>query len=367
MKSLILILSFFAAISSAQAQQADLVMTVGGDINFTKHLWAPNAQGVGAGAQTMTLQKYTAGLISLLQGADVNFGNIETVLTDVSLSPVEKTFNFQTHPNALKHLLDLGFNLFSAANNHAHDYGLKGIEQTLSFFRQYERSHNMAFSGVGANLDDATTPSFFTVRGVRIGFLAFGNNDFYPTQRSAGVLSYNNETHLQMGLKKLREADVDLRFVSIHTGTERMVDLNEGQRAKFNRILRDGNVNIIIGHHPHVVRPIEVIDGRVIFYSLGNYLMTGSANITRSGIPVDYGLMGKIFFRRNSKTGQFDIKAVQAIPLTNTHAQVQQMTPAEASKRVEFLNQLSRKNLGPQSMQFEILNPSGTGQWFNKP
>lgn len=345
------------------SQQADLIMTIGGDVNFTKHLRAPEPDGVRQGNEVIPYSDYTRGLLPLIQGADVNFANIETVITEEDLVPIEKAFNFQTHPNALRHLIDIGFNLFSSANNHSHDYGQRGIEQSLMFYRQFERSSNMSHSGMAENIDEATEPNILTIRGYRIGFLAFGNTSFYPDSNRPGVLSYNKQQHIDTGMRRLREANVDLRVVSIHTGTERMTDLNSGQQAKFNEILRDGSVDLIVGHHPHVVRPVENVNGRMIFYSMGNYLMTGSANITKNGIPTDYGLMAKIYFRKNMESQKLEIKAMQAIPLTNTHAKVQQMVPSEAKKRIDFLNELSQKNLSNTAVRFQIHEATGTGQW----
>ncbi len=363
MKALGIMIFSLMSFSSAFAQQADLVMTIGGDVNFTKHLQLPEATGVKLNSKIVPFADLTRGLVPIIQGADVNFANIETVITDEALSPVEKAFNFQSHPAGLQHLIDIGYNLFSLANNHSHDYGRRGVEQTLFFMRQFERNRGVGHSGLGENIEAAVTPNIFTIRGIRIGFLAFGNNGFYPTASDAGVLSYNKEEHIQTALRKLKDADVDLRIISIHTGTERKVDLDSGQQAKFRRMLELGNVNLIIGHHPHVVRPIENVNGRWIFYSLGNYLMTGSANITGNGVAQDYGLMGKIFFRRNQESGRLDIGAVQAIPVTNTHAYVRQLPADEARKRVEFLNQLSRKNLNESAVEFQIHEPTGTGQW----
>lgn len=364
MKLFLFICICICQFSIAFAQQADLVMTIGGDMNFTKSLWKPISGGVGQDARNVTpYDQLTRGLLPLIQGADVNFANIETVVTETSLSATEKEFNFQTHPQAIQHLIDIGYNMFSLANNHSHDYGLRGVEQSLFHFRQFERARFTAHSGLGANLDEATTPHIFTIRGVRIGFLAFGNTSFYPTVNNAGVLSYNREDHLSISLEKLKKADVDLRIVSIHTGTERQTDLDSGQRKKFARILEMGNVNLIIGHHPHVVRPIEYVNNRMIFYSLGNYLMTGSANITQNGILNDYGLMAKLYFKRNTESQQVELVAVQGIPLTNTHKNVQQMAPAEAKKRIEALNQLSMRNVSEQALQFKVHEATGTGQW----
>src|SRR5262249_46277967 len=63
---------------------------------------------------------------------DVVFGNLETVVTDRNdLDANPKRFDFRTHPDAVRHLVSLGFNVFSTANNHAMDFGLPGARETL--------------------------------------------------------------------------------------------------------------------------------------------------------------------------------------------------------------------------------------------
>ena len=63
---------------------------------------------------------------------DINFANLETVVTDRNdLKPNLKLFGFRTHPSGVRHLMSIGFNAFSTANNHAMDFGLEGGRETL--------------------------------------------------------------------------------------------------------------------------------------------------------------------------------------------------------------------------------------------
>lgn len=356
----------FFILSTAQARQADLILTAGGDVNFSKHLWKPNSQGVGSGRVTMTFEEMTRGLVPLIQGADVNFANIETVVTDrMDLRAVTKSFNFQAHPQSVEHLRSIGFNLFSLANNHSYDYGLEGVEETIRHTERIEqRDRQSAFAGLGKNIEDALEPRVLRVKNYKIGMIALGNTSAHPTSQRAGVLSYNQQAHYKEALRRLKALDVDLRIVSIHTGTEARVDLDHGQRVKFLDILAAGNIDVILGHHPHVVRPAEIVQGKLIFYSLGNYFMVGSANITQRGLAVDYGLLTKIYFYKNARNGRLEASAVQALPLTNTHGPVRLMNPAQSRARVQYLNQLSQKNIQQgEPLLFNVEETTGTGIW----
>lgn len=359
-----LFISFFVP-SHSYARSADLVITAGGDVNFSKHLWRPNSLGIGQNSPQLSFEEQFRGILPLIQGADVNFANIETVLTDRSdLTPQQKTFNFQAHPAGLDHMIQSGFNLFSLANNHSHDYGLSGVEETLRHTNLRKRGAQLAFSGLGQNLNEAIEPSILEVRGFRIGFIALGNTSFLPTAQRAGVLSYNRPEHYRAALENLKKMDVDLRIVSIHTGTEGRVDLDHGQRSKFLEIMQLGNVDLILGHHPHVVRPVENVNGRIIFYSLGNYAMIGSANITGRGLPNDFGLLTKIYLIKNSQTNKLETRGVQLLPLTDTHRSPRLLNPQSSRDRVEHLNRLAKRNLPSESlMKFEIEPNTGTGIW----
>jgi len=72
-------------------------------------------------------QELTAGIAPLIDG-DLNFVNLETMVTDSNaLRATRKEFNFRSHPDGVRHLVDIGFNLISLANNHSYDYGVEGM------------------------------------------------------------------------------------------------------------------------------------------------------------------------------------------------------------------------------------------------
>lgn len=358
--------AFLVFCLAAPAAAQDLVVTIGGDVNFTRHGQKPSPHGVNRHS-LLPFSSQTEGIEAIIKSADVNFANIETVITDrEDLTPEAKSFTFQGHPKALQHLIQIGFNLFSLANNHSHDYGREGIEETLKHTRTLETQSNVAFHGLGWNREEAATPRVLEVKGVRIAMVAFGitGAGFFAGPQQSGVLGYFDESHLRLALKKLREAPVDLRFVSIHFGRENQVTLDPGQKERFHRILHEGQVDLIIGHHPHVVRPVENIGGKLIFYSLGNYFMTGSADMTKKPTAMDHGLMAKIYFSKNSESGLYEIQEVQAIPLTNTHSSPRPLNSEASLLRLSQLNELSRQQLGSSGVQFNFDPQLGLGRWL---
>ncbi len=359
-RSLALILAFATlAQLAASPSWADLTLTFGGDVNFNKNKQAPRGDHVSYFGRRVTYEEMTRHLAPLIDG-DVNFANIETVVTDDEHLPAQqKAFVFRSHPNSIRHLMDLGFNLFSLANNHAYNHGSAGLDHTLEAMEQLQRQQfrPIAFAGIERHRAEFERARIFEVRGYRIAFAAIGIIDprFRSRGEGVGVLSYHDENDYALTLKSLREAKADLKIISIHYGTEMQVELDRGQRAKFLRAISEGDADLVLGHHPHVVRPVELREGRAIFYSLGNYLMAGAADLTRRAQAQDYGLFGRAHFARDARRGgRLSLQALEAIPLTGMHIQARPMPKAASELRIELLNQLSRQQLGVHAAEFRV-------------
>jgi poly-gamma-glutamate capsule biosynthesis protein CapA/YwtB (metallophosphatase superfamily) len=355
------LLTVLVALASAWTSpaRADLTLTFGGDVNFNKNKQAPRGDHVSYFGRRVTYEEMTRHLAPLIDG-DVNFANIETVVTDDEHLPAQqKAFVFRSHPNSIRHLMDLGFNLFSLANNHTYNHGSAGLDHTLDAMEQLQRraARPIAFAGIERRRSDFERARILEVRGYRIAFAAIGIIDprFRSRGESVGVLNYHDESDYALTLKSLREANADLKIISVHFGTEMQVELDRGQRAKFLRAITEGDADLVLGHHPHVVRPVELRDGRAIFYSLGNYLMAGAADLTRRAEAQDYGLFARAHFARDARrAGRLSLQALEAIPLTGMHLQARPMPKAASERRIELLNQLSRQQLGVHAAEFRV-------------
>ena len=349
---------------------ADLTLTFGGDVNFNKTLQSPAGDGVRVRGRSYRFEELTAGLRPLIDG-DVNFANIETVVTSqMALPPQDKAFVFRSHPNSILHLVDLGFNLFGLANNHSYNHGFAGLEETLSTLEGLGRMapRAIAFAGIERTREDFGRARILRVGAHTIAFAAIGIMDSrfrVGSAPRAGVLNVKNQADYDLALKSLREAVADLKILSIHTGIEMKTSLEAGQRSMFERALTEGDVDLVLGHHPHVVRPVQSIQGKAIFYSLGNYLMVGSANITGRGVDTDYGLFGRAHFAWDAGARRLKLQSVEAIPLTDTHLQPKSLDAQAAAARIQFLNSLSTRELGSTAMPFRI-TAKGSGVFCNR-
>lgn len=119
----------------------------------------------------------TANIAHLIDG-DINFGNIETVVSNVPLSlSMEKKFKFQSHPNSIVHLARLGFNLFSLANNHMADYGYVGLESTYAWMNEISKVYPVYHHGLGVN-QELMRPTLLKIKGITVAFMAIGIDGF---------------------------------------------------------------------------------------------------------------------------------------------------------------------------------------------
>jgi poly-gamma-glutamate synthesis protein (capsule biosynthesis protein) len=262
---------------------------------------------------------------------DLNFMNVETVVTDRNdLTPDLKEqrapFNFRTHPNGVRHLVSRGFNLLSLANNHSMDYGLEGLKQTLKHVGELQNERLAVAAGLGMNSEEASRPQRVSVKGAEIAFAATGivTNNLERHRAGPdkpGQSAYRFDDDYAEVRRRLVAAPADYRILSIHYGEEGRVRADAKQFADFRGLAaqKDG-IDLIIGHHAHVVRGVEIAGQSLIFYGLGNFLHQGTADITNKGVCRDYGLMARVHLKK-AADGKLKLRAVEAIPVTELNRQ----------------------------------------------
>ncbi|MFP2929400.1 CapA family protein [Pyxidicoccus sp. 3LG] len=221
-------------------------------------------------------------ITDVLRTADVGVINLETPVTD-NKKAVTREMLFNA-PSAMVHALaSAGVKVVSTGNNHARDQHLTGLLETL----RHLDAAGIRHTGTGATKDVAWEPAIVDVRGVKVGFLSFTrllngfSNPKDVAQPHVAYVPYP-EHRANRGLKTDEAVEVvraaaarcDALVVLVHWGTEyKDAPITEDQ--KLGRALLDAGAKAVIGHHPHVLQPLEAYttaDGRrgLIAYSLGN-------------------------------------------------------------------------------------------------
>ena len=353
-----------SAAASPAARAVTIVLT--GDTGFSRNHSRVHKDGVLKYGKRQRWTSATSGIAKDIDG-DLNFTNIETVVTTDNTIARDKKgqkgpFNFRSHPNAIRHLVSRGFNLFSLANNHTMDYGPRGLRDTLKHVTAVRGQGLLAATGAGMNRDEASRPEVVEAGGARVAFASLGIATNNLTRHRAGPnkpgqLAYRFDEDFALATKRLSEAPADMRMLSIHYGYEGKVRTDSKQIKEWRRdaVMKQG-IDLVVGHHAHVVRGVEHVGDRVIFYGLGNFLHHGTADMRAKGICKDYGLLAKVHALAD-ESGRLRIRAVEAVPVTNTHIRTTRFTSVKKShQRIHALNYLASlldsKQDGARGMRF---------------
>lgn len=351
------------------ASGEEVVITLVGDVGLNRSNQRVEPDGVRRdGFQTWA--ETLSGIDTEVDG-DLNFMNVETVVTDrndltADTKGQSGPFNFRTHPNGIRYLVERGFNLLSLANNHSMDYGEEGLKETLKHVGALQQERLAVAAGLGMNREEASRPQRANVKGSEIAFAAIGivTNNLERHRAGPdrpGQIAYRFDEDYNEVLRRLADAPADYRILSIHYGTEGQVRADAKQFADFReRAAEKDGIDLIVGHHAHVVRGVEIAGKSLVFYGLGNFLHQGTANITGKGICRDYGLMARVHLKKGAD-GKLALRAVEAIPVTDTHMRPRPLQGEAGANRVHALNYLDA-NLadGSNGVAFTP-QPNGTG------
>ncbi len=225
-------------------------------------------------------------LREIIKGADIGFANLEAPFTEEKKGFIEKEFLLRAEPAQVEVLKAGGIDVVSLANNHILDYGLKGLEDTIEVLK----AHGIGHVGAGLSLDEARRPWIVETRGIRVAFLAYSNTfpeEFYATTQRGGtarglVRFVREDVRMARGL-------ADFVVVSFHWGEEGMKEPKPYQRL-LARTAIDSGATVVVGHHPHVLQPVELYRDGLIAYSLGNLLFASYSRMEPEGMLLELTL-----------------------------------------------------------------------------
>lgn len=325
--------------SPADRDAITLVLT--GDIGLNATLERTRPDGGQRHGTTLQWATLIAGIAAELKG-DLVFGNLETVVTNRNdLPPQPKAFNFRTHPNGVRHLIESGFNLFSTANNHAADFGRDGMLETLAHLDALGHLGLKAHAGLGRTYQEAVEPRAIATSSGRLLLSAAGIGGAIARAGGPGQIAWNSRQDFSELLRHLARAEGNYRMLSVHYGTELSVAPAAGDVVRLrDEAVRAAGVDLVIGHHAHVAAGIQEIDGKLIFYGLGNFLHMGTQDMSRFGLCRDYGMLARLHLMPGAD-GRLSARAVEVVPVTGTHSAPRPMAPEQATKRIHVLNSLA--------------------------
>jgi poly-gamma-glutamate synthesis protein (capsule biosynthesis protein) len=275
-----------------------------------------------------------------MKTADLRVGNLECTVTDLFPVPTDpSTFTFVSKKQAVNGLVYAGFNMLTVANNHANGPGKAPFMDMLKTLR----ANNIAVCGGGNNLSEATTPAVASARGLRVAMLGYCMVPPLPqgpfaTKSSWGLAPVNDQT-LPQEIKAAR-AQADIVIPYFHWGIEYTntptIDQQRAARAAI-----DAGADMVLGVHPHWVQGIETYKGKLIIYSLGNFVF--DQDWSRATME---GMLLHLYWRGNTLVG-----ARWLATLDVDRCAPRPMAQAEAtdsfSRMWSGTDQLAQGNYGP--------------------
>ncbi|RPF55881.1 CapA family protein [Aquisalibacillus elongatus] len=213
-----------------------------------------------------------------LRNADITIANQETILggdeLDFSSYP---TFNTpQVLANTLK---NSGIDILSMANNHTLDRGEAGVMSATQYLNEIE----LDYVGAYQSENDRNKHRVIHRKGIAVGFLSYtyGTNGVAVPEGKDYLVNLIDEDQILKDLEELKPK-TDFIVVNMHFGQEYQ-SLPSEEQIHLSELLANNGADVILGHHPHILQPVDWISkgqGKESFvaYSLGNFL---SAQIDR--------------------------------------------------------------------------------------
>ena len=249
--------------------------------------------------------------VKKLINGDVNILNQETLLASPPFEPSNyPMFSSPTQVGDL--MMEMGFNVFTLANNHMLDKGEKGFLASLDY---WDKQDGILTSGAYRNQEEMEEVRTITKKDVTLGLLSITehtNGLSLPSSSELKILYTSVEAAIEKQIKAT-EAQCDFTVVAVHWGVENSFLLSDQQKELAQKMVEWG-ADLIIGTHPHVLQPMEYIDkpdgGKaLVAYSLGNFI--SAMNVA----PCMLGGVLNVDITKNYETESTEITSVQLVPV----------------------------------------------------
>lgn len=249
--------------------------------------------------------------------------NFEAPIIPEGATPIVKAGpHVHQYPTAAHAIRQSGFTVASLANNHIYDYGQRGLEHTLAELQGLE------IVGAAKTAVDAYQPRILTIQNTRVALISLAEAEFgalVSKDLARGGYAWVNHPSIDALVSTTRR-ECDVVIVQVHAGVEE-IDLPLPEwRDRYRALIRAG-ADCVIGHHPHVPQGWELVDGKPIFYSLGNFFfeMPGTHPLWNRGLAVSLTFRGSA------------LEKFEVIPVIHESGRVRVQRDPEFLKHLEDL------------------------------
>jgi len=233
--------------------------------------------------------------VETLRKADLTFCQLECNLTEGGSRLPQARHTHRALPKAAQAMRDAGFTTVSFAGNHCMDWGIEGFNDTVANLK----GAGLDVVGVGSNIAEARAPVIREVNGVTTAFLAYSSilpMSYWAEEKRPGCAPmrahtlYEQIEHDQPGTParvhtwshkgdlddliadiKAAKARADVVIVSLHWGIHFVPATLADYQREVGHAAIDAGADLILGHHAHILKGVEVYRGKAIFYSMSNF------------------------------------------------------------------------------------------------
>jgi poly-gamma-glutamate synthesis protein (capsule biosynthesis protein) len=254
-----------------------------GDVNFARSL-ARDFLFAGRGDEVFRPVR------ERLRAADLAIANLESMILDRgdhADPPGSPTFAGPLE--AVPLLVDAGFDAVSTANNHAWDFGRAGVLENLEHLRHY----SLPRTGTGASAEEAWRPALLRSGAWTVAVFGLTYIINHPTLTVRGTpaeccIAWADTVDATRWFRYARDSlGADLVIATVHQGWVEYRAVPDAQTVRLFRGLARAGADAVIGHHPHVPQGWELVDGRPVVYSLGNFVFRQARPWTNRGLVAE--------------------------------------------------------------------------------
>ncbi len=284
-----------------ETMQPQIEIMVVGDIMM--HTPVTNA-GYNPVTKEYNYDTYFDEVKSIFAQADWVIGNLETPLAGQAMG-YNGYPRFNAPMEIAQSLKEAGVDVLTTANNHSLDQFEKGLVKTLDHLDELEILH----TGTFRTEEERNKPLILEKKGISIGVIAYtyGTNGIPLPKNKPYMVNVYNLEKIKEDLKKLEEAEVDYIVAMIHYGDEYQRFPSETQKQWTSELMELG-VDFVLGSHPHVVQPLEILNGKGVIYSLGNFISDQRWEWK------DYGTILYLHLQKDAIKNRVELVEADAIP-----------------------------------------------------
>jgi poly-gamma-glutamate capsule biosynthesis protein CapA/YwtB (metallophosphatase superfamily) len=302
--------------------------------------------------QSYDFRPMLADLRPIVSGADLAVCHLEVPLSrtgkDISSWPA-----FNAPPQLAVALRWAGYDACSTASNHAMDQGPQGIAATLAVMDRAGLRH----AGMARNPSEGNQHTILEVRGLRIGLLSYtyglNSGPLPPSQR--WLVKTIEPGRILTDARAARQAGAQFVVVLLHWGQEYQATPTPAQRDLARRLLGAPAVDLILGHHAHVVQPIQRVGGKWVAFGMGNSLSNQTPSCCAPG--AQDGVLVKVTVAEHA--GRLGVRAVRYVPTWVEHpsfrirpvltALADRSLPAATRRALQAARDRTRQAVGPSA------------------